>query len=196
MAKKGELTYKQKLFVKEYCIKKNASEAARRAGYSQKTAFRSGQENMQKPAIKAKIAASLDNTFKKLEITKERILQEEADLAYVDVRTLVNSEDGSPLPLHKLPDRVAHALKDLEIQEFVNREGEVTDRKYKYKMNDKGAALFRLEKTQGLIIDKIQIDLTATLELVARIIGEECEPEVIERISGRMSDIAVLSVQN
>ena len=196
MAKKGELTFKQQKFVREYCIDTNASKAARRAGYSPKTAFRSGQENMQKPAIKAKIAASLDNTFQKLEITQERILQEEAHIAYVDIRTLVNANDGTPLPLQELPERVARALSGLEIQEYVNRDGEVTDRKYKYKFFDKGAALFRLEKTQGLIIDKIQIDLTATLELVARIIGEECEPEQIERISGRMSDIAVLSVQN
>ena len=34
----------------------NASEAARLAGYSPKTAFRMGQENMQKPAILAAIA--------------------------------------------------------------------------------------------------------------------------------------------
>lgn len=37
----------------------NASESARRAGYSPKTAFRSGQENMQKPAIKQALAARL-----------------------------------------------------------------------------------------------------------------------------------------
>ena len=37
----------------------NASEAARRAGYSPKTAFRAGQENMQKHAIRQAIEARL-----------------------------------------------------------------------------------------------------------------------------------------
>ena len=42
-----KLTVKQKLFVDYYIqTKGNASEAARLAGYSPKTAFRTGQENM------------------------------------------------------------------------------------------------------------------------------------------------------
>lgn len=54
-----KLTEKQKRFVDAYIEIGNASEAARRAGYSPKTAFRAGQENMQKPAIKQALAARL-----------------------------------------------------------------------------------------------------------------------------------------
>jgi len=54
-----KLTEKQKRFVDAYIETGNASEAARRAGYSPKTAFRSGQENMQKPAIQQAIEARL-----------------------------------------------------------------------------------------------------------------------------------------
>lgn len=52
-----KLTPKQAAFVDAYIETGNASEAARRAGYSDKTAFRTGQENMQKPAITQAIAA-------------------------------------------------------------------------------------------------------------------------------------------
>ena len=52
-----KLTPKQAAFVDAYIETGNASEAARRAGYSDKTAFRTGQENMQKPAIKQAIEA-------------------------------------------------------------------------------------------------------------------------------------------
>lgn len=52
-----KLTPKQAAFVDAYIETGNASEAARRAGYSDKTAFRTGQENMQKPAITQVIAA-------------------------------------------------------------------------------------------------------------------------------------------
>ncbi len=52
-----KLTPKQAAFIDAYIETGNASEAARRAGYSDKTAFRTGQENMQKPAITQAIAA-------------------------------------------------------------------------------------------------------------------------------------------
>jgi phage terminase small subunit len=51
-----KLTVKQARFVDEYMIDGNASQAAARAGYSKHTAFRIGQENMQKPAIRDEIA--------------------------------------------------------------------------------------------------------------------------------------------
>ena len=52
-----KLTPKQAAFVDAYIETGNASEAARLAGYSEKTAFRSGQQNMQKYAITQAIAA-------------------------------------------------------------------------------------------------------------------------------------------
>lgn len=54
-----KLTEKQRRFVDYYVETGNASEAARRAGYSKKTAGWIGQENLQKPAIKAAIDARL-----------------------------------------------------------------------------------------------------------------------------------------
>lgn len=57
----GDLTDKQTLFVAHYVTCWNATEAAKRAGYSEKTARSIGAENLTKPdidtAIKAHIAA-------------------------------------------------------------------------------------------------------------------------------------------
>jgi phage terminase small subunit len=50
-----KLTPKQEAFVDAYIETGNASEAARQAGYSPRTASRSGQENMQKPVIQQAI---------------------------------------------------------------------------------------------------------------------------------------------
>ena len=55
----AELTKKQKRFVQEYLIDLNATAAARRAGYSEKTARCIGNENLTKPAIKAEIDREL-----------------------------------------------------------------------------------------------------------------------------------------
>lgn len=58
----ARLTPKQKAFCDYYIETGNASEAARKAGYSEKTAHRIGQENLQKPAIKQYIAERMEKT--------------------------------------------------------------------------------------------------------------------------------------
>lgn len=63
-----KLTEKQRRFADYYIQTGNASESARKAGYSARTAHRTGQENLQKPAIKAYI----DKQLKK--IADERIM--------------------------------------------------------------------------------------------------------------------------
>lgn len=54
-----KLTEKQKRFIDYYIETGNASEAARRAGYSEKIANRIGTENLSKPVIKEAITVRL-----------------------------------------------------------------------------------------------------------------------------------------
>jgi phage terminase small subunit len=49
------LTDKQEMFCREYLIDLNATQAAIRAGYSEKTARASGYENLTKPDIQDRI---------------------------------------------------------------------------------------------------------------------------------------------
>ena len=53
------MTEKQKRFVDFYVQTANATEAARRAGYSPKTAYVTGNENMHKPEIRKAIERRL-----------------------------------------------------------------------------------------------------------------------------------------
>lgn len=48
----AEMTEKQKRFCEEYLIDLNATQAAIRAGYSKKTAYSIGVENLKKPELK------------------------------------------------------------------------------------------------------------------------------------------------
>ena len=52
----GKLTAKQTRFVQKYLIDLNATQAAVRAGYSDKTARQIGAENLSKPDIQEVIA--------------------------------------------------------------------------------------------------------------------------------------------
>ena len=70
-AKAIKLTTKQERFCQEYLVDFNATRAAKRAGYSQKTAYSIGNENLSKPEIKTRIekrvkelALSADETTK------------------------------------------------------------------------------------------------------------------------------------
>jgi len=72
---KKQLTRKQEMFVKEYLIDLNATQAAIRAGYSKKTAEIIGFENLRKPNIADAIQIALDKRSEKTGITAEYVLQ-------------------------------------------------------------------------------------------------------------------------
>jgi len=77
------LTAKQRAFVSEYLIDLNATAAAKRAGYSQKTADRIGPQLLGKTCVAAAIQEALTNREKRTAITQDyvlRRLREEADL--------------------------------------------------------------------------------------------------------------------
>lgn len=54
------LTEKQKAFIEEFLVDRNATQAAIRAGYSEKTARQTGSENLSKPYIAKVIQDRLD----------------------------------------------------------------------------------------------------------------------------------------
>lgn len=81
------LTPKQSLFVKEYLVDLNATQAAIRAGYSEKTAASIGEENLRKPDISASIAEAQQAKAKKLDITVESILAELEEARQLALRT-------------------------------------------------------------------------------------------------------------
>ncbi len=67
---------KQQRFVEEYLVDHNATQAAIRAGYSEKTASSIGHENLRKPEIAAAIAAEQARLRRKVEVSVERLTEE------------------------------------------------------------------------------------------------------------------------
>lgn len=78
-----KLTSKQELFVKEYLIDLNATKAAMRAGYSEKTAYSIGQENLKKPEIAEAIAEAASERNEKCDVSALWVLQEAKELYLV-----------------------------------------------------------------------------------------------------------------
>lgn len=83
MPKKHDLSDKQKRFVHEYLVDSNATQAAIRAGYSKKTAYTIGAENLRKPQIAQAIAELTRPVLEKAKVTGARVLEELALVAFV-----------------------------------------------------------------------------------------------------------------
>ncbi len=70
----SKLTSKQELFCKEYLIDLNATQAAIRAGYSEKTACAIGTENLRKPNIALFIQEAMTERSESTGITADYVL--------------------------------------------------------------------------------------------------------------------------
>ncbi len=70
------LTPKQQLFVAEYLVNLNATQAAVRAGYSEKTAYSVGHENLKKPEVAAAIQEAMEVRSQRTEIAQDWILEQ------------------------------------------------------------------------------------------------------------------------
>lgn len=70
-----KLTIKQKKFADEYIISGNATDAAKKAGYSEKTAYSIGNENLTKPVIKDYIEARMKKHEENLIASQDEILR-------------------------------------------------------------------------------------------------------------------------
>lgn len=68
------LTAKQQMFVKEYLVDLNATQAAIRAGYSARTAGQIGDEILKKPEIASAVQAAMDSRSQRTEITADYVL--------------------------------------------------------------------------------------------------------------------------
>lgn len=83
--KKKKLTAKQQAFVNEYCIDKNATQAAIRAGYSENTAYAIGQNLLRKIEISQAIDLKLQKAADECTVTLERVIKRYAEFAFANV---------------------------------------------------------------------------------------------------------------
>jgi phage terminase small subunit len=156
--RKGVLTGKQVRFIDEYLVDLNATQSAIRAGYSKKTAAKIGFETLQKPEIAKAIEAKRKELAAGLGITREKVLQEMAKLAFSDVRKLFDAH-GQLLHPTKWPEEAAGAVAGMDLVEEwgEKKDGdgkEVIGYTKKLKLWDKGKQLENLLKHLGMAEDK------------------------------------------
>ena len=147
---------KQILFIKEYLVDLNGAQAAIRAGYSAKTARITASQLLTKPNIQAAIQAEMDKRAEKTSITAERVLEEIARIAFLDIRKAFDV-NGNLLPIHEMPEDVARAMGGMDISSYTGQgEGAITEITKKIKLIDKKGALELLGKHLKLFTEKVE----------------------------------------
>ncbi len=119
------LTNKQKRFVDEYLIDLNATQAAIRAGYSEKTAAVIGAENLIKPNIADAIQQAMDERGNRVRVSQDDVIKDLCELRdicmgrkAVKVMTIVkNAREGTaePVEVEGMMFEPAAANKTLEL---------------------------------------------------------------------------------
>lgn len=94
LATDRNLTDRQRLFIEKYCRCFNATQAAREAGYSPRTARQIGQQNLSKLVIRAEI----ERRFAEFGMGKNEVLARLADHARGDMGLFVKVEGGKLVP--------------------------------------------------------------------------------------------------
>ena len=172
------LTAKQKRFCDEYLIDLNATQAAIRAGYSEKTAYRTGADNLRKPQIEEYIAKRQKELSRSTEITQERVIKElaliafsnNADYAHVVEKKLqveaggtladVLDKDGNPVMYRTVEPVLTEELTEEQKRALAvikkGRDG------LEVKSCDKVKALELLGKHLGIFTDKIEANVNDT----------------------------------
>lgn len=154
MATKG-LTPKQRAFVDEYLKDFNATQAAIRAGYAKRAAGQTGNENLNKPEIKALIDASIEARSRRTLVTADRVLEQYARMAFFDLRTIYDS-NGNLLPVSDWPDEAASAaIAGVDVVEVKEEDGTYSLVK-KVKLVDRRGALQDIAKHLGMFMERIE----------------------------------------
>lgn len=156
-----KLTEKQKAFVREYLVDLNATQAAIRAGYSEKTARQAGHRMLTNVDIQQAIQSALQKREQKLEITQQSVVNELAKIGFANMADYMRvGPGGDPaLDFSKLTRDQAAALSEVTVEDFTDGRGEDARevRRVKFKLADKRAALVDIGRHLGMFPNKLEI---------------------------------------
>lgn len=144
LAVKGPLTPRQQQFVDEYQLDLNATQAAIRAGYSPRTAAAQASRLLINVKVAEAVSQARKERSRRLEISKDRVLQELARIALLDPGDLFDLA-GNLLPVHAMPEDTRRAIASLEVLEM--KDGPTVHR---VKLLAKKGALDSLARHLGL----------------------------------------------
>ena len=160
------LNARQQIFVREYLVDLNATQAAIRAGYSAKTAGQIGFELLKKPEIQEALTKAMKERAERTEVNADRVLREIALAAFLDPIELF-ADDGTLKPLREMPEHARRAISGIEVEEIFDGQGK--DRTWignlkKIRLVSKEGTLTLAGRHLKMFTDKLDINAKVSAE--------------------------------
>ena len=157
------MTPKQKRFVDEYLVDLNATQAAIRAGYSERTARITAAQNLTKPNIQSAIEKRIKDREKRTELSQDKVLKELAHIAFDDIKNYLTywTDEEGQTHVELKPSKEIDTRNVSEIQ--------LENGKLKFKLYSKDNALVQLGRHLGMFNDKLNV--TGELDIEVKIPG-------------------------
>lgn len=144
------LTDKQARFVEEYLKDMNATQAAIRAGYSEKAARKIAHELLTKPHVASAVRAAQMRRSERVEITQDMVVKELAKVGFSSMSDVASwNESGVTFKASDAVDESALGSV-MAVEETTNEHGG----SLKIKQYDKVKALELLGKHLGMFVER------------------------------------------
>jgi hypothetical protein len=153
-ARKKSLTDQQKSFVEEYLACWNAAEAARRAGYSAKTA----RHQASRLLTIANIRAVIDKRLTEKAMSADEVLARLTEIARADLRDILRVDaTGNPTGFDLSPDKPLYLVKKVRIAETE------LGRTVSIELHDVQSALVKMGEYYKLFVQRHEVDVTSAI---------------------------------
>lgn len=165
------LNDKQKQFAKEYIIDLNATQAAIRAGYAEKTAYSQGQRLLKHVEVQKVIQKLKDKRSERTEITADRVLKEFAKIGFANITDFLKVDTSMKQEVVTVGEEkkvIEYASTSVDVFDTDNipldKIGAISEIRQTrdgiaVKMHDKVAALNAIGKHLGMFVDKVELDV-------------------------------------
>ena len=122
----GSLNAKQEAFCREYIIDLNATQAAIRAGYSERTAQEQSSRLLSNVIVSDRVAELMRERSSRVRIDADYVLNRLAEIDQMDVADIL-AEDGSLKPIRDWPKVWRTTLSGLDVMTIFNSEEATTE---------------------------------------------------------------------
>lgn len=178
--KTAALTHKQAIFVTEYLIDLNATQAATRAGYSKRSARYAGCKLLTNANIKAAVEQEIEARKQRNIISADEIVRILADLIRSDMADFIQIDEGGAIrafPLGTLAEGKSKLIKKVREKRVIrttkgtedNPDGEqILDSTYEFELHDKIKPIELGMRHLGMLTDKTEIDMKQPIQVTLR----------------------------
>ena len=162
---------RQQRFVEEYLVDLNATEAAKRAGYSAKTARFIGAENLTKPNIAAAIAVEQDARAARVQVRADEVLRELIAIVRTNPSRFTTDVEGNLALVDANDTESWRAVASVKQKtRFIPQKDsdDIVEREIEYKLWDKNSAIDKAMRHLGILSTEVNVNLSAVEQFLLR----------------------------